>query len=52
MRAIIFECVDIINDTYKYVVVCKENEVNETIEKQKSLSTEIVGYEIAYVKIN
>lgn len=54
MKAIIFYCIDNFNDTYKYVVVCKENEVDFLIEREKSLSTEIDNYEIvdAFLFVN
>lgn len=46
MKAIIFYCIDNYNDNYKFVVVCDEDKVDETIKSNKEKSTEIVDYEI------
>jgi hypothetical protein len=51
MKGIIFNCIDNFNDTYKFVVVCEEDKVQDTIKEQMSLSTEIVDYEIVNAKI-
>lgn len=48
MRGIIFNCIDNFGKTYKFVAVCAEDKVNETIKKCESNSTEIVGHEIVF----
>lgn len=46
LRLIIFSCVDNWNKSYKYYMTCKSSEVDECIDQQKRLSTEIVSFEV------
>lgn len=46
LRLIAFSCVDNWGKPYKYYMICKASEVEDCIDQQKKLSTEIVSYEV------
>ena len=48
-KAIIFYAIDNFNKEYKFVVVCAENDVDETIKHNQKYYTEIYDYEICDV---
>lgn len=48
-KAIIFYAIDNFNKEYKFVVVCAENDVDETIKHNQKYCTEIYDYEICNV---
>ena len=48
-KAIIFYALDNFNNEYKFVAVCNENEIEETIKHNQYYCTEIYDYEICDV---
>ena len=46
MKAIIFNCIGALGNIYKYVVICKDDEVDKTIKCEKDSYVKIDSYSI------
>lgn len=46
MKAIIFNCIGALGNIYKYVVICKDDEVDKAIKCEKDSCVKIDSYSI------